>query len=199
VPFAVPFAIADWIRSVLNTGGYFALGGLTLLENLFPPIPSEVVLPVAGFYVGRDVLEFAPALAVATLGSVLGALILYAVGRFGGRLAGERFARGYEWFDRHGSKVVFFGRVVPGVRSLVSVPAGAARMPLARFVLLTTAGSAIWNGALIGAGWALGSNWEAVGDVVGPAGRVVLVAAVLSAAAALAVRWKRRREARAAS
>jgi membrane protein DedA with SNARE-associated domain len=193
VPLVLPFALADWIRSVIRSGGYVALGGLTLLENLFPPIPSEVVLPVAGFYVGRDVLAFVPALAVATLGSVLGALVLYAVGRFGGRLAGDRFATGQAWFDRHGSKVVLFGRLVPGVRSVVSVPAGAARMPLGRFVVLTTIGSALWNGALIGAGWALGSNWEQVGDVVGPAGRVVVFAAVVAAVAALAVRWRRRR------
>jgi membrane protein DedA with SNARE-associated domain len=196
---SAPFALATWIRSVLETGGYAALAGLTLLENLFPPIPSEVVLPLAGFYVGRGELTFLLALAAATAGSVAGALVLYAAGRFGGRFGLERrrggpgMQRAQGWFDRHGGKVVLLGRLVPGVRSLVSVPAGAARMPLPAFVLLTTAGSLVWNAALIGAGWALGSQWERVGDVVGPAGRVVVVVLVAAAVVAALVAWRRRR------
>ena len=118
MPIALLLAVTAWIRSVLQTGGYAALAGLTLLENLFPPIPSEVVLPLAGFYVGRGELVFVLALLAATAGSLAGALILYGAGRFGGRFAersrgGEQLAKAQEWFDRHGPKVVFLGRLVP--------------------------------------------------------------------------------------
>jgi membrane protein DedA with SNARE-associated domain len=200
-----PLAITGWVLDTMHAGGYFALGGLILLENLFPPIPSEIVLPLAGFFVGQGILAFVPAVAVTTLASVVGALILYAAGRYGGRpllfrwgrvarLDEAKLDRADAWFDRHGPKIVLFGRLVPGVRSIVSVPAGASEMPIGLFVGLTAAGSAVWNAALIGAGWALGSNWHRVGDVIGPVSTVV---AVMLAAVAVAgiLRLRRRRAA----
>jgi membrane protein DedA with SNARE-associated domain len=196
-------SLTQWAEQLLHDGGYLVLGFLILVENLLPPIPSEVLLPLAGFQVSQGTLAFAPAVAAATAGSVLGALLLYAAGRLGGRplllrhgrvlrLDEARLDRADAWFDHHGSKLVFFGRLVPGVRSVVSVPAGLAEMPVGRFVVLTAAGSALWNAALIGGGWALGRNWEDVTHAVG-ALDVYVLALLAVAALALVVRWRRRR------
>lgn len=201
------FAVApgDWVRNTVTTGGYPALAGLILAENLFPPIPSELILPLAGFYVGQGQLTFMLAVLAATLGSVVGALILYTLARFGGRPAILRFGRMLRvrerdldradaWFDRRGDWIVLFGRLIPGARSLVSVPAGLSEMPILRFTALTTLGSATWNCALIGAGWALGSQYGRVGEVVGPVSTVVVLLLALGTAA-LVVRAYRLRTA----
>ncbi|MBJ7470106.1 MAG: DedA family protein [Solirubrobacteraceae bacterium] len=183
--------MSSWIDEAVRNGGYPALGGLILIENLFPPIPSEVILPLAGFYVERGELTFILAVLVATLGSLIGALILYGGARRGGRpviyahahrvrIRHSELDRADAWFDRYGPWLVLFGRVVPGVRSLVSIPAGLSEMPIWQFVALTTLGSAVWNSALIGAGWALGSNFEAVGDVIGPLSKPLLAVAILA-------------------
>lgn len=185
-------AIADWARDFMEESGYAALTGLVLAENLFPPIPSEVVLPLAGFYVGQGAMTFALALLAATAGSALGALLLYALGRWGGRplllrwgrvlrLDHARLDRADDWFDAHGWKLVLFGRVVPGMRSIISIPAGSSEMPIGRFLAFTTAGSLAWNAALIGAGWSLGSNWHRVEEYVAPIGTAVLVLIVVGA------------------
>lgn len=199
-----PIAAGGWAANAVEAGGYPALGGLLVAENLFPPIPSEAILPLAGYFVSQGTLGFVPALLIATLGSVVGAVILYALGRFGGRPLLERWGkvlrldqktldRGDAWFDRHGSWVVLFGRVIPGVRSIVSIPAGASEMPVGRFLALTTLGSGVWNAALIGTGVALGDNWDAVEGVVGPISRVVLVVLVLAVVAGLVWLFTRRR------
>lgn len=175
---------------------------MLFLENLLAPIPSEIVLPLAGFFVSRGELEFVPALVAATAGSLLGAYVLYGLGRWGGRPLVLRYGRvlrvGEEdldraegWFDRYGDWVVLFARVVPIARSLVSIPAGLLMMPLGRFSLFTAIGTAVWNALLIGAGWYLGENWARVGDLLGPASWVVLIAAV-AAAAWLVIRWRRK-------
>ncbi|MDA0178953.1 DedA family protein [Solirubrobacter phytolaccae] len=199
-------APGDWARNAVSSGGYPALAGLILAENLFPPIPSELILPVAGFYVGEGTMHFVLAVLAATLGSVVGALILYAIARFGGRsvvLRLGKFARVREddldraddWFDKRGAWIVLFGRLIPGVRSLVSVPAGLSEMPVMRFTALTALGSTVWNSALIGAGWALGSNYEKVGNIIGPIGTVIV--GVCAVGVAVLVFWavKRRRTA----
>jgi membrane protein DedA with SNARE-associated domain len=199
------FAVApgDWVRNTVSSGGYPALAGLILAENLFPPIPSELILPLAGFYVGQGEMAFLLAVLAATIGSLAGALILYAIARFGGRKLVLRFGKvlrvkerdldkADDWFDRHGGWVVLGGRLVPGARSLVSIPAGLSEMPIVKFTALTTLGSTAWNAALIGAGWALGEHYEKVGGIVGPASTVV-VAAIACAIAALVVRAYRRR------
>lgn len=187
----------------MRTGGYPALGALIVAENVFPPIPSEVVLPLAGFYVSQGVLQFGLALAIATAASVLGALILYGVGRYGGRpmllrhgglfrMTPDRLDRADDWFDSQGPKIVLLGRLAPGVRSIVSVPAGASEMRIGLFVLLTAIGSGAWNAALIGAGAALGENWDRVGDYLGPAGAVVIGAAFLTVGGWLVIRARRK-------
>jgi membrane protein DedA with SNARE-associated domain len=185
--------------------GYAGLALLLVLENLFPPVPSEVVLPVAGFLVGRGSLSFVGALAASTLGSVTGALLLYGAGRWGGRALVLRYGkwlrvsaadldRAEGWFARHGDLVVLGARVVPFARSVVSIPAGTAKMGLVRFVLLTAAGSTTWNAVLIGAGYFLGANWDRVSEWVGAYSDVVLVAATVAAAVYLLLRHFRKRD-----
>ncbi len=192
----------SWASGAIRSAGYGGLGAMIALETIFPPIPSEIVLPLAGFEVQRGQLAFAGALAAATLGALLGAFVLYAVARVGGRPLVLRHGRvlrvrpadlerGERWFERYGAWVVLLGRLVPGARSLVSLPAGLARMPPLRFGLLTAAGSGAWNALLIGLGWGLGSEWHRVGDVVGPLS-TALVAALAVTTVGLAVWWRRR-------
>lgn len=194
--------LTTWVEQGLASGGLYALALVMFIENLFPPIPSELVLPLAGFQVSRGTVSLAGALLASTLGSVAGALTLYALGRYGGRPLVLRFRRVLRvtereldradaWFDRHGPKVVLFARMVPLARSIVSIPAGWSEMPLLRFTLLTTVGSLAWNAVLIGAGNALGQNYERVAAVVGTFSNLILVLAVL-AVAALVVWWARR-------
>ena len=184
-----------WAEDLLLGGGYVLLAALILLENLFPPIPSELLLPLAGSRVASGDFDYLAAVAAATVGSVAGALILYALGRLGGRplllrhgrilrLDERRLDRADDWFDAHGPKLVLLGRLVPGVRSVVSVPAGLSEMPVGRFVALTALGSAIWNALLIGAGWALGSRWREATELVERADVWVYVAVVAAIAAA---------------
>jgi membrane protein DedA with SNARE-associated domain len=198
-------AIEETLRMRIDAGGYPALALLVLVENVFPPIPSEVLLPLAGFYVNQGTLAFVPAMLFATAGSVGGALILYVLGRYGGRplilrygrvlrVTEERLQRAEGWFERYGSAVVLFGRMVPGARSVVSIPAGLAEMGLTRFVLLTAAGSAGWNAILIGAGVLLGGYWKAASDIAGSASTVVLSVAGAGAVVGVVVwLWRRRR------
>ena len=202
------FAVApgDWVRNTVSTGGYPALAGLILAENLFPPIPSELILPLAGFYVGQGEMTFILAVLAATLGSLAGALLLYAIARFGGRKLVLRFGKflrvkeqdldkADHWFDRLGAPIVLFGRLVPGARSLVSIPAGLSEMPVAKFIALTTLGSTAWNCALIGAGWALGEHYEQVGGIVGPIGTAVVAICALAVLALVIRAYRNRRTA----
>lgn len=195
-------SLGQWAADVLGALGSFGLLFLMLVENLFPPIPSEAILPLAGFLVGRGELGGVQAVLAATAGSVLGAFVLYALGRWGGRAVVLRYGRVLRvteadldraegWFERYGDVVVLFGRMVPLARSVVSVPAGMLKMPVWRFTLLTTIGSALWNTLLIGAGWFLGANWERVSAIVGSISNAVFVV-VLVAVVVLAVYWFRR-------
>ncbi len=174
--------------SIVDRLGALGVGLLILLENLIPPIPSEVVLPLAGFRVSTGALNAVTVWPAATAGSVLGALALYGLGAWLGydrlhALAGHRwfvFAsqgdidRGHKAFDRHGGKVVLLGRCVPFLRSAVSIPAGVAGMPLPRFIVLTTIGSGVWNAAFLYIGWLLGERWSQVEGWLGPVTWVVL-------------------------
>jgi membrane protein DedA with SNARE-associated domain len=173
--------IEAWAVGVVESLGYSGIFALTVLETIVPPIPSEMILPLAGFQVVAGRFTYPLVVLAATAGSVVGALVLYGLGYWFGsvrlrtfveRL--ERFTlvgaddldRAYAWFERHGAKAVFLGRLVPGVRSVISLPAGVSRMGLPRFVLLTALGSAIWNGVLVGLGWLLGERWGTVGGTV---------------------------------
>ncbi len=195
--------VGQLVLDVIGALGYLGLALLLIAENLFPPIPSEVVLPLAGFLVGRGDLSLWGAIFAATFGSVAGALVLYALGRWGGRKLVLRYGQWLRvdekalgqaegWFRRYGDWVVLFARVVPLARSIVSIPAGTMEMPVLRFVVLTTLGSAVWNSILIGAGMVLGANWQAVSGWMGSYSDVVLVAATAAVALFLLLRHFRR-------
>ena len=166
--------LAGWVLDVIDAMGAVGVAALVALENLFPPLPSEVVLPLAGFLAGQGELSLAAVLVAATVGSVVGALVLYwagaALGRDRMRRIAERLPlmdaddvdRAQGWFDRHGRSAVLVGRLVPGVRSLVSIPAGISRMPLLPFLGYTTLGSAAYNAVLVLLGHQLGSRWTSV-------------------------------------
>jgi membrane protein DedA with SNARE-associated domain len=200
------------VFSIVDGLGAAGVGLLILVENLVPPIPSEVILPLAGFRARTGALHVLAVWPAATAGSVLGALLLYGLGAWLGyerlhRLAGRRWfvlvsqrdlERGDEVFARHGGKVVLFARCVPFLRSVVSVPAGIAGMPLLRFVVLTAIGSGMWNAVFIAVGWTLGENWEQVQGWVGPVSYVVVGLLVIGLAV-LVVRRALVRERSAAS
>ncbi len=193
--------------TIVDRLGEVGIGLLIFLENIVPPVPSEVILPLAGFRARTGALNVWLAWPAATLGSVLGALALYGLGAWLGydrlhALAGKRWFfltsqkdldRGERIFEEHGGKIVLLGRCVPLIRSVVSIPAGIARMPLPRFLLLTGIGSGVWNALFIGLGWVLGENWEQVQGWLGPISYVVLGLAVV------AVVWLAVRKARAHS
>ena len=161
---------------VVEALGEWGVGLLALLETVFPPIPSEIVLPLAGFLAQNGELNFVLILLASTVGAYLGALVLYWLGatlgldrsiRWLSKLPlvdAEDFEKAAGWFSRHGRSAVFFGRLLPGVRSLISLPAGAARMNLAVFSLFTIAGSMLWNALLIGLGAALGTQYELIDE-----------------------------------
>lgn len=187
--------MADFITGIIETLGYPGIVLLMLVENVFPPIPSELVMPFAGMVASRgDKLNFWGVIASGTLGSVLGALPLYHVGRhigeerlkdWAGRHGGwigfsaEDVDRARTWFERHGNATVFFCRLVPAVRSIISIPAGVEKMSLLPFLAYTTAGSAIWTTMLAYAGRLLGANYQSVEKYLDPVTWTVLGALVL--------------------
>ncbi len=174
--------LATWVQDVIESLGYLGVAILVVIENLFPPIPSEIVLPFAGFVAQRGDASVVVMILAATIGSVVGALILYYISwvigpdrlrqfvvRFGKwfGIKESDLTRAEEWFDRRSTTAVLVGRCVPLIRSIVSIPAGFRRMKLVPFALYTFIGSAVWNIVLIGAGAILGDNWDRVGDYVG--------------------------------
>lgn len=185
--------LKEWVVTTVGQWGYGGIFGLMVLEAVIFVIPSEVVMPVAGLLAAEGRLSFFWAGIVGTLGSVSGAWIFYGVGAAGGRPLLARYgryllispgdiARAESWFERHGNAAVFWARVFPVVRTLISLPAGVARMPLVRFTLYTFLGSLPWTFALAAAGLALGENWERILPFFEPAtyffGGLMLVAVV---------------------
>lgn len=184
----------DWITAAVEQTGYLGIAFLMLLENLFPPIPSELIMPLAGFVAARGDLNIVLVVASGAVGSVLGALFWFYVGRLLGRERMKRFVsrhgrwftmtpeeveEAFAWFDRHRGKAVFFGRLLPSIRTLISVPAGIARMPLVPFLLYTTIGTALWTAFLAAAGYLLESQYHRVEAYVNPVSNFVLIAAVV--------------------
>lgn len=180
----------DFITEFMQSGGYLAVFALMALENIFPPIPSELIMPFAGFVAARGELSVAGVLVAGTAGSVAGALPWYYAGKIYGKERLEAFADKHaRWltvthgdiehamqaFDRHGRKVVLFGRLIPAIRTLISVPAGLACMPMGQFLLYSTVGSLVWTGLLAGAGYLLENQYERVADYVDPVSKAVLI------------------------
>lgn len=197
--------LAGWTVDVMELLGGPGAGLAIFLENIFPPLPSEVILPMAGFAAHLGVLSVAAAIIWTTLGSVLGAWLLYGLGA---KLGHDRMRRvlsrfplidtedidkSSAWFARHGTKAVFFGRMLPLFRSFISVPAGTERMNFAIFTLFTALGSLVWNSVFVGLGYGLGANWHYVEPY-----SAIFQYIVLAVVAALVVRfvWSRLRRRR---
>jgi membrane protein DedA with SNARE-associated domain len=186
--------MTDWITRLIEQMGYFGIALLMFLENLFPPLPSEVIIPMAGFTAGKGELSIAGVLAAGTIGTLAGALFWYGVAR---RLGEERLRRWADrhgrwvtlspddieridkWFERHHGWAVPLGHLVPGIRTLISIPAGVFGMGLPRFVLLTLLGAGAWTSALGLAGYALGGRYEEVERYLGPASTAIMGAILL--------------------
>ncbi len=166
--------ILGFATRIIQALSEWGVGLLTLIETVFPPIPSEVILPLAGFLSSQGDMNIVLVFVTATLGGYAGALLLYWLGRAYGEertikllskvplMDREDFEKSTDWFKRHGRRSIFFGRLIPGVRSLISLPAGSTRMPIVTFSLFTLAGTAVWNALLIGLGAALGSQYELI-------------------------------------
>ena len=195
--------LVDWVISVVEALGYWGVAALVALENLFPPIPSEVVLPLAGFVAVEGEASFVGMVIAATVGSMVGAFALYGIAaaigpvRLRGRVAryGKWFGldvadldKSEQWFDRRAASAVLVCRCIPLMRSLISIPAGLRRMPLLPFSLYTLLGSLVWNIALIGAGYLLGERWQEVEDPLALVQNLVLI--TIGAAIAWFV-WRR--------
>ena len=166
--------MTKFIMSLLSSAGYFGIVFLMFIENVFPPIPSEFIMPLAGFMVTQSKFSLVGIIIAGTLGSVLGALPLYYLGKKLGEERLKRFAdrhgkwltlscedidKAQKWFDRHGARAVLFCRLVPGIRSFISIPAGINRMNMLSFLFYTLIGSAVWTTLLAYAGYVLGNNF----------------------------------------
>jgi membrane protein DedA with SNARE-associated domain len=197
----------DWARQIMETLGYPGIALLMFLENVFPPIPSEVIMPLAGFTAAQGKLTYWGVWLAGATGAVLGSLPLYALGRaMGGErlhrwadrhgkwltVSGEELEKAQGWFDRHGNKAVFLCQLVPGVRSLISIPAGIHAMSVPLFLAYTALGVVIWTGVLTFLGRLLGDNYALVGRYLGPATYVVLGGLLLAAVVWVARRKRER-------
>ncbi len=186
--------ISEWVLAIMAKFGYLGIIFAMFAENVFPPIPSEVIMPAAGFAVARGDLNLLLVIVAGTLGSVLGALPLYYFGSLFNKQRLIDFTEKYgkfvfvkpddvisadDWFNKHGKKAVFFGRMVPGIRSLISIPAGMSKMPLLPFIILTTAGAAIWTTLLTLAGYHFGQNYEVIEKFLAPYSKIFLGAAIV--------------------
>lgn len=200
-------AINAWALNIISTLGYPGLGFVMFLENVFPPIPSELVLPLAGWLtLGEDAkFTMLGVTLVGALGSVVGAFFFYGLGAWFDesrvRVLLQRYGKWFmlsvedldvalAWFDRYGDYVIFFGRMVPIVRSLISIPAGLASMPLGKFSLFTAVGTALWSFILAFAGRMLGENWHLVSDFIDRYENIVLIVAVLAFVYFIYTRWR---------
>lgn len=200
--------LAGVAADVMEALGEVGVGVLVFAENAFPPIPSEVVLPLAGYLASRDRMSLSLAIIAATVGSVVGALLLYELGARLGRARLRRIVermplmdvedleKAEAWFERHGEASVLIGRCIPVVRSLISVPAGVEGMPRWRFTVLTTIGSGAWNVLFIVGGYALGEQFSEIERYSGWLNTAVYVAILVLIALGVRRGLRRRRSAR---
>ncbi len=178
------------VKDTVSSWGYLGIFGLMLLESSSLPVPSEVILPFSGFLVFKGQLNFIVTVAVATVAAIMGSLIDYYIGLKGIEVLTKRKVLGRallsmdqltfagNWFNKYGSLTIFLARLIPGIRTLISFPAGATKMPLAKFLVLTTAGCILWNSLLIYVGFYLGSKWAEVAGI----SHYILLAVVASLA-----------------
>ena len=186
--------VSAWVLIIMAKFGYIGIIFAMFAENVFPPIPSELIMPAAGFAVARGDLNLILVILAGTLGSVLGALPLYYLGRLLNEdrlmLFTEKYGKyvfvkpsdirsSSVWFDKHGNKAVFFGRMVPGIRSFISIPAGMSKMPILPFLAFTALGSSIWTSLLTVAGYYFGENYEVIETMLAPYSKGFLLLAVV--------------------
>ena len=187
--------MTEWITNTMLSLGYLGIGLLMFLENLFPPIPSELIMPLAGFTIAQGKLHFLPAVLAGVIGTMLGALPWYYAGKLVGERRLRRLADRYgkwltlsskdidkanRWFNQHGGKTVLFCRLIPGIRTLISLPAGINQMPIALFLLYSTVGTTLWVVLLTALGYFLGSNYSLVEVYLAPISKLVLVGLVVT-------------------
>ncbi|GAB3282331.1 DedA family protein [Parasphingorhabdus pacifica] len=204
---AEPTGFTGWVVGVMEALGGPGAGLIIALENVFPPLPSELILPLAGFTASQGGMGLISAIFWTTLGSLVGALALYGVGAGLGRDRTYALAariplvklsdidRTEAWFVKHGTKAVFFGRMLPLFRSFISIPAGVERMPIGAFALLTTVGSLFWNTGFVVAGYLLGQNWHLVEQYAGVFSKAVLATVVVALGYFVLVRVRANRRA----
>jgi membrane protein DedA with SNARE-associated domain len=186
--------MVEWITNTMNSLGYLGIGLLMFLENIFPPIPSELIMPLAGFTVAQGKLNFGMVILAGVLGTVLGTLPWYYAGKILGEqrlkswadrygrwltISSKDIDRADRWFDNHADKAVFFCRLVPGIRTLISLPAGISGMHLVPFLLYSTLGTLLWVSLLTYAGYVLGDNYELVEKYLAPVSKIVLITLVI--------------------
>lgn len=186
--------MAEWITRTIESLGYVGIALLMFLENLFPPIPSEVVMPLAGFTVAQGKLALVPTIASGVAGTVLGAFPWYYLGKVAGEerikawldrhgkwltLSSSDIDQSKRWFQQHGKNAVFLCRLVPGVRTLISLPAGFSHMPMSQFLVYSTLGTLGWVMLLTFAGYLLGENYDRVERYFGPVSKIVLLLLVV--------------------
>lgn len=186
--------MSEWILTVMEQLGLAGVAFLMFLENVFPPIPSELIMPAAGFAAALGKMNIVAVIVAGTLGSVLGALPLYYLGtifneqrllvlaqKYGKYflIKPEDVTNANAWFNKYGKAVIFFGRMIPAIRSLISIPAGMNRMPMLPFLALTAVGSAIWTTLLAYAGFVLGANYDKVEAFISPISKIVVVVVLL--------------------
>ena len=183
----------EWLLDIIRGAGYFGLAALMVLENVVPAIPSELILPFAGFLIAQGEFTMPAVIGFASAGSTAGASVWYVLGRMWGRARVHRFIGRYgrwvlldvsdveraeAWFDRHQRSATFVGRLLPGVRSLISIPAGITRMPVWLFLAFTAAGTVLWTTALTLTGYLLADAYRRTENIVGPIGTVLLITVV---------------------
>ena len=187
--------MVEWITNTMHSMGYLGIALLMFLENLFPPIPSELIMPFAGFTASKGTeMQLVPAIAAGTIGTILGALPWYYAGKLLSEerlkhladkygkwitVSGADIDKANRWFNRHGNKAVFLCRLVPGVRTLISLPAGINNMPLIPFLAYSTGGTILWVSFLTLAGYKLAENYERVEQYLAPVSKIVAVTLVI--------------------
>ncbi|MEA5487339.1 MULTISPECIES: DedA family protein [Pseudanabaena] len=202
----------EWITNTMNSLGYLGIGLLMFLENLFPPIPSELIMPLAGYTATfpNTQIQVIPAIAAGVIGTILGAIPWYYAGLILGQqrlqllagrygkwigISGEDIEKSVNWFQKHGTKAVLFGRLVPGIRTLISIPAGISKMSVVPFFLYSTIGTIVWVTFLTYAGYFLGKNYKLVEDYIDVITKVIVFGVLLAIAAFIGYRlWKRSRK-----